>query len=334
MQDKAENENQDGNNERGDEGLSGRSQDKEGGILNENDHGFCVIPKNEGFRLSNILYYIGALTILVGIYTFLTLKDGALNLEMALLITSGSAIASYIIGVLFSGCSKMDPIGRGFFLISLPMASSAIFFALLFMGIKPCTLETLIWTSSILLVTSLVSYMIFGKNVFIPFVAIYGTLLFFLLCELLNLGQYFPYSRFIVYQVIFVAFVYILTGYIFSRALCEPQISGTLYGFGAFLLLGGAFFLSDVEMKMNMDWVFGYPILLFFAFVTGILLRSKSIIVFGILYLLAYFTLIANEAFMHSECAAFTTSLCGLGVIVFGLIISYMERKDDDTIDA
>src|SRR3989338_9015238 len=70
------------------------------------------------FGVAEILYYIGGAIIFLGISILLWQNWTILGFGTKVLVTLGSGVAAYIVGLLFSRDEQIETVGSAFYLIS------------------------------------------------------------------------------------------------------------------------------------------------------------------------------------------------------------------------
>lgn len=276
--------------------------------------------------ISDILYYVGGAIVFLGISVLIWQHWQALNSVTKILATLGSGIASYIVGVFLSRNERLEVASRAFYFISALVSPLGLYvtFDIAGFDLGRYGIQSLI--SGILLVTYLLSYVVYRKTVFTIFNVIFGTWLFFSFTSyLVGSNPYFTW-KFSAYRVLCIGLVYVLLGYYLTQT---PQraLTGALYGFGVFSFLGAALALGDWKPNQNAFWELVFPGLVFGVMFLSVRLKSKSFLTFGSIYLMAYILKITAEYFRESLGWPLALVLTGLALIAIGYLHFNLKKK-------
>tara|TARA_Y100000310_G_C20678621_1_gene814523 strand:- start:1993 stop:2994 length:1002 start_codon:yes stop_codon:yes gene_type:complete len=268
-------------------------------------------------RFARILYYIGAAIVFVGIVIMVYQNWSDFNTFTKILATFGSGIAAYLVGVFFNYNKKVHEVGNAFFLIAaliLPLGLSIIFDSAGF-DVGRYEIQTLI--SAIMFVVFLVSLVIFRRTIFTFFSIVFGTWLFFsitgfMVRDIIDLNR----TTFSEYRFLLTGLAYMFLGYSFSKRK-GAALTGPLYGFGSLFFLGSALALGGWSPDQNIFWELIYVGLVFGVIFMSIKLYSRSLLVFGSIFLMAYILKITVEYF--TEGLGWSLSLIIAGLILVGV---------------
>lgn len=276
--------------------------------------------------ISEILYYLGGAIVFIGIAVLVFQNWDTLSSITKVLITLGSAIASYIIGAMLARNIKTDPVAHSFLLISALTAPVGLFVTFHVSGVElgSQVIQTLI--PGILLITYLVSFFALRKSLLLLFCIIFGTWFYFSLTSLLLDNQASLSTKFLEYRSLIAGLSYILLGYSFSLGSRRP-LSGFLYAFGVLAFLGSIFALGGWSPSQNIFWELIFPFIVFGVIYLSIYLKSKSFLVFGTIYLMAYVLKITAEYFSGSLGWPIALMLAGFGLIGIGYLSFYINSK-------
>jgi len=278
-------------------------------------------------RLSNILYFIGGTVVFLGIVILIGQNWEQLNDATKIFATLGAGIAAYLVGALFIQYQKLNMVSQAFFFISglvIPIGIQ-ITFDIAQLDISSSGMQSLV--SVILLVTFGASYVFFRRIIFVIFTIIFGTWFFFAFTDYLlsyNIGL--ATEKFFYYRVLLVNLTYMILGYAFSEGEYRP-ISRWLYGFGAFGFLGAALALGDWKPHQSVFWELIYPGLVFGILFLSIHLQTRTFLVFGSLYLMAYIMKITFEYFTEGLGWPLSLVLVGFALMGIGYMAFYLNKK-------
>jgi len=277
--------------------------------------------------ITEILYFIGGAIVFLGIAVLLYQNWTTLNTFTKILSTLGSGMAAYFVGLLFSREEKLELVGQAFFFISalvIPIGIGIAFYEAHAEVTSPGT-QSLI--SAILVFFFLGSYFVFRKHIFTIFAILYGTWLFFSFTSyLVGSSNQFDAFKFYQYRFLVAGLAYMLLGYAFSKDERAP-ISGMLYGLGVIGFLGAAIALGGWSPNQNVFWELIFPGLVFGIIFLSVQLKSKSFLIFGSLYLMAYILKITSEYFTEGLGWPLSLVLAGLMLIGIGYYSVYLNRK-------
>lgn len=308
--------------------------------------------------LTEILYYIGAAVVFIGIVILVRENWQTLSMTVKIAVTLGAAIVAYVLGVLCSLDGKTKGLAPAFFVIFGLVAPVGLAIVFNNGGYYLSTPAVQSFISAILCTACLVSGFAFSKKdssknssvetVFTLFSIIFGTWLFFAFTNFINISGIFFSSTFgfdggplwsdvafIEYRVLAVGFIYCLLGDSFSEAsrfpLSAPSplspLSGPLYGFGILAFLGSALALGGWFPSANLYWETAFPFLIFCVLFLSVYLKSKSFLTFGSIFLVAFIFKITSEYFSRNIGWPLTLVVAGLALMAVGWMSFYLHKK-------
>lgn len=275
--------------------------------------------------IAEILYYIGGAIVFLGISILIQQNWSTLGMATKILATLGIGITSYFAGVLFSREEKIETLGSAFYLISALVIPIGLYvvFDNANLRVENRGIQTFI--SGILFITYFLSYFIFRKNIFTLFSILFGTWLFYSSMAWI-FGQNYEWLKHFEYLTLAVGLSYIFLGYYFSRNE-KKFLTGFLYSFGILGFLGSAFALGGWSPDQNIFWELIFPIFVFGAIFLSIYVKSKSFLVFGSLFLMAYILKITGEYFTSGLGWPLALVIAGFMLIAVGYLSYYLNRK-------
>jgi hypothetical protein len=288
-----------------------------------------VLTKKLG--VSEILYYIGGAIVFLGISILLWQNWSTLGFGTKVLVTLGSGIAAYFVGLLFSRDERTETAGSAFYLISALVTPIGLWVVFDNTGLDASSYGSQSLISGIMFVTYLLSLFVFHKNIFTLFSILFGTRFFFSLTSWMVDGR--PYLndwKFYMYRVLIAGVAYMLMGYAFSKNERAP-LSGFLYGFGIFGFLGAALALGGWKPNQNVFWELIYPGLVFGALFLSVYIRSKAFLTFSTIFLMAYILKITSEYFSTGLGWPLALVIAGLAMIVVGYMSLSIKKEYIDT---
>ena len=292
-----------------------------------------VLSKKLGFN--EVLYYIGGGVIFLGIAILLTDNWTTIGFGTKVLSTLGAGVIAYFTGVLFSrGAEHTETIGSAFYLISALVLPMGLYVIIDEAGFNAKSYGSQSLISATLLITYLISYFVFRKNVFTLFIILFGTWLFFSLTSIMIMeSNYFAISKYYVYRakyyeyrVLAVGLTYMLIGFTFSKKGLV-SLSNYLYDFGILGFLGSALLLSDWKPNQNIFWELIYPILIFGTLFLSVYIKRKSFLISGTLFLMLYILKLTSEYFSSGLGWPLTLIITGLAMIIVGYLSFSLKKK-------
>lgn len=277
------------------------------------------LEENRHVNLSQVMYYIGASIVFLGICVLVYQNWDSLDFVTKVLITLGSAIATYFVGFLLLKYEDFKGASLGFFLISALLAPLGLFILFDKIGLDTSTVSVSVLVFLICFSIFLASFYIFRKIIFNLFSIIFGTILFFVLIQWL-VGENFTSSdmnKIWEYRFLVTGLSYMVLGYAL-RATTQKALSGVLYGFGSMIFLISAMVLGGWMPNQNMFWELIYPLLVFGIVFLSVYIKSKSFLVFGSLGLIGYILKITGEYFTEGLGWPLALVLAGLVIMVVG----------------
>ncbi|MEI7998378.1 MAG: DUF2157 domain-containing protein [Candidatus Omnitrophota bacterium] len=285
---------------------------------------------NSQSRLSAILYFVGGIIVFLGITILVGQNWTYLNNTTKIVVTLGSAIAAYIMGLLFSRYQSLNVVSQAFYFISGLIAPLGITIAFDIAGLGVHKLIIQSFMASIVFAVFITSYLLFRKEVFLIFSIIFGSWLYFAFTgHLIELSSTVHQWRTPVYQVLFANVSYLILGYYYSKEEKATLItlSHWLYGVGIFGFLTAAIILGGWKPEQSVFWELSYPLWIFATLFLSTLLKRKTLLLAGVLYLIGYIFKITSEYFAQDLGWPVSLVLVGLAIIGISYLALYLNRK-------
>lgn len=277
--------------------------------------------------IAEVISYVGGTIVVLGIAIFIGQHWSTLNVTTRILSTFGSGIAAYIVGALLIRYEKFSLPGQVFFFISALTTPVGISIAFDNAGWDMGSSATQSILSGILFFTYLCSYLIFKKNIFTIFNIVFGSWLFFSLTDFFIVkGSLFPHWKFNEYRVLALGLSYVLLGYYFSGA-SRDALARWLYAIGVLSFLTAALALGGWSPNQDIIWELLFPGICFCVIFLSVYIKSRSFLISGSLFLIAYFLKITAEYFAESLGWPLALVLLGLGLILLGYFSFYLNKK-------
>lgn len=289
-----------------------------------------IVPaESKELDFIRVLYYIGGLIVVLGIVILVYQNWNKLGPGARVLITLGSSIAAYVVGVLFNTNKKTEEVGLAFHLISAFVMPIGIYILFENLGYNIRTDGFYCLLSGLLFTVYLASYLLFKRNFFLLFAIIFGTWLFFAATDMMvrKDGFYNYYNDFFKYRTLLTGLSYILLGYSFVADEFKKALSGPLYGFGIFGLLGASLWMGGWKPQQNIFWELIFPVMVFTTLFLSTQLKIKSFLSFGTIFLILFICKITGEYFTDSMGWPFALVLAGFALIAVGYLFFYLDKK-------
>lgn len=297
-------------------------------VLDAVDRGLDKDSGSHSLKLSEILYYIGGAIVVLGIAILVGQNWTEFNTFTKVLVTLGSGIAAYVVGLVLIRDKQTEKVGQAFFFISALVMPLGLFVTFDQAGYQTGSALTNMLVSGVLAAMYLSSFATFRKDVFLLFGILFCTWFFFALTSFLIAGNavFGDWWRFYAYRVMAVGISYMLLGHFFQQTNKE-HFTGFLYGLGVFGFLGAALILGGWTPDASPLWELLFPGFVFGAMFLSVHLRAKSFLVFGAIYLMIYILKITGEYFQQGLGWPFSLVLAGLALIGVGYIAVRVNNK-------
>ncbi len=251
-------------------------------------------------KLVEILYYIGAAIVCIGIAVLIGQNWDTLSSFVRILVTLGTGLAAYVVAILLASRRVSEKIAQAFFLIAgvvLPIGLNVAWHEGGYNLSSP-GIQTIIMT--ILLIVFFISWWLYRRATLLLFTTLFGIAFFYVVTSfLLNGRPVFDEPAFTEYRTLFVGLSLALLGYFFSGKTTRA-LSGSFYAVGVLAFLGSALALGGYKPEQNMFWELIFPLLAFGVIFLSVQVRSKSFLVFGALFLIGYIFKLTAEYFSDS----------------------------------
>lgn len=278
--------------------------------------------------VSRILYYLGGAIVFIGIAVLLWQNWEVLPDPAKIMVTLGSAIAAFIVGVLFDRYKTTEEVAQAFYFISGLLAPIGLTITLDLAGIDIGTPGMQSVISGTLALVYILSAVYMPRAVFTLFAVLFSTWLYYAFATFLFEGQQglLTIEEFYEYLTLVAGLSYISFGYFFAQRE-RDALTGWLYGFGVLGVLGAAFALGGYRPEQNVFWEFFFPFLVFAVIFSSIYLKSRAFLVFGSLFFVGYVLKITVEYFENSLNWPIVLVLVGFLLIGSGYVAFYLNKK-------
>ena len=286
-----------------------------------------AIATDKKATVSHLLYYLGAAIVVFGIAILIGQNWQNLNAVSRVVATLGAGIASFVVGVILRQDEKLSSLDQAFFFISsmvTPIGISVVFDVA---GYSLSSLHTQMVISGILSLMYLFSFVVLRNSLFIVFAVIYLTAFFYIITNYLFVNN--PQLiglHFNEYRTLAVGLSYIFLGHYFAPG-ARRGLTGPLYGFGVLAFLGAVFALTGWSPRQNLFWELIFPFVDFGVIFLSLKLKSKSFLVFGSIFLIAYILKLTVEYFSKSLGWPLALVIVGFAIIGVGYLTFFLNQR-------
>lgn len=289
--------------------------------------GHNATKKRHGFRINDVLYFIGGVIVLAGITVFIGQHWEELNSVTRVLVTFGSGVAAYSIGLTFIERRDDSVLSGTFFFLSAILLPGGIAVALHEWGNSQNVTLAEVIISGLSLVTYLVSFFVFKKKYFLFFSFVFGTWLFFAFTNWMTGDTpVFDTEKFYEYRVLLAGLSYISLGYGFQKGSLHT-FTEPLYTLGALAFLLAAFLLGGFDQYVFTMWELVFPALCFAFIFASTVARSNGFLFSGALFLMVDIFKLTSDYFTDSFGWPLSLILCGIALIGIGYGTFRLQKK-------
>jgi hypothetical protein len=279
-------------------------------------------------NLSEVLSYIGGFIVFLGITILLVQNWDLLSTLTRVLVTLGSGVVAYFMGIAFVQKEHTQKVSTAFLFLATILLPTGLFVTFYEAGFSMHAAGTNTLISAILTATYLSSYFLLRRNFLLLFGIIFATWMYFAFTSFLIQNSAVSWGwRFYAYRALVAGLAYVLLGHAFSKNTDVRPLSGLLFGFGIFAFLGAALALGGWSPNQSIVWELLFPGLVFAVIFLGVVLRSKSFLGIGALYLMADILKITSEYFTKGFGWPLALVIAGLALIGVGAYTYHLNRK-------
>ena len=165
------------------------------------------------------------------------------------------------------------------------------------------------------------------RAMFMVFIITALTCLYFALIAKLLDGSSYLDINYGYYSLLVAGGVYVLLGRAFRSDQVLGSLTGVLNGFGSLGVFGGAFGLMALNEQGSVLWASVYPLLLLGGFYLSVRLRSRSMLTFATLSMVAYVFYLTARYFAESMSWPAMLMLAGLVIIGAAYLAIVLRRR-------
>ncbi|MBI3251612.1 MAG: DUF2157 domain-containing protein [Candidatus Andersenbacteria bacterium] len=266
-------------------------------------------------KLVEILYHIGGAIVCIGIAVLIGQNWDALPTVSRVLATLGAGGAALAAAVLFSSQPQSQKVALSFFMIAgvvLPIGLNVAWHESGYL-VSQASVQSIIFAILLAVFTAL--WVLYRQTVLLMFTILFGLALYYVVPGFLLEGRpIFDEPSFTEYRTLLAGLSLVLLAYYF-RGRPGASLTGVLYSVGSVAFLGAALALGGYQPDENVAWEVAFPLLAFGFIFGSVQLKSKPLLVFGTLFLIAYIFKLTAEYFSDSLGWPMALVVAGLGII-------------------
>ena len=134
------------------------------------------------------------------------------------------------------------------------------------------------------------------------------------------------YNTLLQYRILVTGLAYMLVAY-FLSSTARQFLTGILYSLGALAFLISALALGGFFPDQNIFWELVFPLLVFGMIFASVMVKSRSLLFFGTLFLIVYIFKLTAEYFRNSLGWPLALVLAGMLIIAVGFYAVKINRK-------
>lgn len=276
-------------------------------------------------KIINTFYIIGAIIAIIGVVILVAQNWFEIGFFGRLLVTLGISLGAYVVGILLNKKEQKN-VSQVMFFISAILAPLSAYVLINKAGIKYSWLVGFN-TSFVLLIIYSAAFWVSKKSilVFINF-GLGAWVYLSLVSKIISSTNFTDLSK---WSIMILGLSYVLLTYAYQKSSLNSDasehkekniIQNILYGLGTLGVLG-----AGITMDGNFDLI--YIALIFAAFYMSIFLKSRSMLLFGAIFLIAHIIKLTSRYFVDSLGWPVALIFVGFFVIGVGYFSVYLSRK-------
>lgn len=278
----------------------------------------------EKVTISDVLYGLGALTVIIGLVVLVTQNWDSLGSFGKIVVTLGSAVSAYVVGVIFSGYQNLFKVSQAFHIIGAVFMPVGLYVMFDVGGFDTGTAGFRILISSILLTVYGLSLWVFKQKIFLLFTLFWGTGLYYSLINAMvaNMPPVDWLFKIYSYATLLSGAAYVFLASAFDK-MKKDHFNGLLNFMGTLFVLGSAFSL----VVSSTLWTILYPGLVFGMAFLSIQMKSKGMLSWSSIFLMGYMLYITGRYFADVLSWPVALMVAGLALIGIGYYAFSVGKK-------
>lgn len=275
--------------------------------------------------LSQFLYYLGGIIILVGLLILIHNFWATFNATNRILIAAGAPLVAYLAAIILAEDYRLSTVATPFFLLFsllVPIAFSVSFYeaGAIFQSFNTSIL------SAFSLVACFWAFRCYRRTDLLVFVIFYASVFYFSLLKYWSALENSSWSE--EYHLLagfFLALVYL---FILRPAwMSRPGLAKALLRIGMLMIFFVLLLLREPQMHWHVLWDLFMPICLFLNFMLSFRLQDKILMVLGWLVFVLYVFAFTSDYFAHSLGWPFSLVIMGLLVVALTFFLKMKRSK-------
>ena len=273
-------------------------------------------------NLVNVFYGIGAIIVLTGIVILVAQHWEDIGYIGRLLVTAGIAAATFAAGLILKGQRVLS---QALFTLSAALAPLGAYVVLTENGVSFGLTEQLIIGVALAALFGF-AWFLSRRSILVLLIAFNLTWAYY--AGLLKAVEGMMYmGDLLTWATVLAGAAYILAGFGYKGNAVEGEsvregrsVRSLLYGLGTLATLGAGFSLEGV-------WDLVYIPLLFAAFYLSVYLKTRAMLVFAGIFLIAHLVYLTSKYFVDSIGWPIALVICGFIIIGIGYATFYVMRR-------
>jgi hypothetical protein len=284
------------------------------------------VKEENSKRLIHTFYAIGAIIAIIGVTILVVDNWTGLGFAGRILVTLGLSLAAYVLGLMIRN-PEQKILSQVMFVISAVLAPIGVLVLLDEAGLD-FSLESQIASSVILTIIYGVALLISKRNILVIITVGFATWAYYaLLLKVFSFGKFD--GDLLQWATMLLGVAYLCLGYGY-RMLWPSEdrqdnkdsraVQNILYGLATVAILGGGIFVGGFFDLILIGLIFG-------AFYGSVYLRSRAMLTFGALFLMAHIIKLTSEYFIDS--IGWPVALIAIGFLIIGIGYGtfYLNKK-------
>lgn len=279
---------------------------------------------HEQRNLINVFYAIGAIIVLTGVVILVAQHWTDIGFVGRLLITAGIAATTYLAGLLLRAPSQRV-LSQVFLTLAAALAPLGAHVILVENGLSFGFTEQMIIAIGFAFLFG-IAWLVTHRSITTILTIFYGTWAYYAgLLRFLE-GVTYP-SNLLTWATLVAGVAYILLGFAYKGVVDDTETSREsqsvktlLYALGTLGVLGAGFALNGV-------WDLVYIPLVFGMFYLSVYLKTRAMLVFAALFLIAHLVYLTSKYFVDSVGWPIALVMCGFIIIGIGYMTYYVMNR-------
>ena len=288
-----------------------------------------ISPVKEGTprNIINTFYGIGAIIVIIGVGILVAQHWDEIGFMGRILATLGISLVTYMAGLLLNK-PQQKMVSQVMFTIAATLAPLGSYVLLKEAGITNFNFGVQTTTALILAAIFGTALFISKKNILVLITVAFASWAYYAII-MKALGSAFYDSDFLKWASMLLGAAYIFIAYGFKSVFQnidendtkdKRAVQNVLYGFGTLAVLGAGISIGGIFDLLFIAFIFG-------AFYGSVYLKSRAMLIFGALFLMAHIIKLTSKYFVDSTGWPLALIVIGFLVIGVGYMTFYLNKK-------